>query len=198
MCHAACVYHYPVKHLNIAIISASCNSLCFTSDQMPQARGAGTNVSYYVAVFPKGTCWQSKLFFNISYCVSATETSCHVTIILCLWQRNKKGDKRTWTPISNVWIWQCLLVLGFGFERWHAMVWLQTWVSHLGECQIPWILKIQDSLAKSWLYTYTLTHHTDYGGRMSQMEMFSLDGLRMQKSGFYLNYHCRAVKCDNK
>lgn len=75
-------------------------------------------------------------------------------------------------------------MFGLGFKHQRAMVW--TFVSHLQECQIALTENTRPSYRKRGsLYTLTLlTCHTDYSGRMSQMEMFSLVGLSMQNLDF--------------
>lgn len=78
-------------------------------------------------------------------------------------------------------------MFGFGFEQRNAMVRLWAQVSHSRECQIPLTKNSRFPCKNLALLIYTLTLptiHTDYGGRVSQMEMFSLDGLSMESLDF--------------
>lgn len=130
---------------------------------------------------------QSKLFFNISYCVSASETTCHVAIIFCLWQRKKNRKQKNLDTHLKCLDSTKFAYVCFGFEQRYSMVWFWAQVNHLGERQISLTENSRLLYKNLTLLKYIptlLMHHSAYSGRMSQMEMFTLDGLSLESLDF--------------
>lgn len=91
-------------------------------------------------------------------------------------------------------------MFGLGFEQRYATVWLWTSVSSFGECQIPLTENPRLPCKNLALHIHANSPNTSRWLRWKDATDGSVQPgwAEHAKSGFYLNYHCRAVKCDNK